>query len=132
MVTLKSRSKTAYGLLSEIRRLILAEPRRYNQYDWLKTNERGPLAPACGTVGCVGGWTVFLKRDKTNKTAAGILGISSDQGDELFAGDAARSRRDKATGDYSARSIRDHARRGAAHIARFQKKHAVQLRAKRV
>lgn len=129
----KSKAKTANGLLSEIRKLILAEPKRYDQFDWLSFEVRGLLAPACGTVGCVGGWTVFLKQGRRSNTpsAAGILGLSDSQADELFRGGAAGRRRGR-DGVETEQSIAAHARRGAAHIRRFQKKHATQLRAKLV
>lgn len=130
----RSKAKTAYGLLSEIRRLILEEPLRYNQtWYWSNTNIGG-LAPACGTVGCVAGWTCALKGhtpDHANYSAAYILGLSLGDAWELFAENAAGDTRDR-LGRATRASLRAHARRGAAHIARFQKKHAKQLKAKKV
>lgn len=134
-----SKAKTAYGLLSEIRKLILEEPKRYNQTDWLRTGKVTKMiyrdgAPACGTVGCVAGWVIALKANPKKvdmyelPTIAGrILGIKGDydyggQVRELFHSDAAGVREDIST----------HAERGAEHIAKFQKKYAKQLKAKKV
>lgn len=126
-----SRAKTAYGLLSEVRRLILEEPLRYNQEDWLsRIEEHANLFkfPSCGTIGCVAGWVATLKRGRdfdwmgSLKIASEILGVSEEQAFELFNGGAARGQK----------QTRQHAESGAAHIARFQKKYHAQLIAKHV
>jgi len=127
-----SKAKTAYGLLSEIRKIILEEPKRYDQWGLLSTGARakahyGTLTPSCGTVGCVAGWVVALKSPRSREIAtvrAGqVLGLDGMcQRSELFAGSKAGDRDD----------ITAHARRGAAHIAKFQKKYAKQLKAKKV
>lgn len=136
-----SRAKTAYGLLSEVRRLILAEPKRYSQGTWLQraastTPDLMPVGgfPSCGTVGCVAGWVATLKRPRRwfNPLVSGliarrVLGLSEDQADLLFDGDAAYQRNPDADSQTAA-----HARAGAAHIYSFQKKFATQLRAKRL
>jgi hypothetical protein len=139
----KSRAKTAYGLLSEIRRIILQDPRRYDQETTLRRIEARSLwyyddAPPCGTVGCVAGWTVALKpKDAVQavdppgwspvlRQAKAILGLTTGEAYVLFSGDAAGVR------DPSAAGRRRHARAGAAHIARFQKAHAKHLKATRV
>jgi hypothetical protein len=131
----KSTAKTAYGLLSEIRRLILAEPLRYNQGAWLTFRDAGRVydqAPACGTVGCVAGWVCALKADDPGAVeqrwrgvedfARRTLRLTERLSDELFNGDVAGV-------DYQTKG---HARRGARHIARFQKRYAAQLKATRV
>lgn len=126
-----SRAKTAYGLLSEIRRLILDEPKRYDQTDVLRTRPlygTGSYWPSCGTVGCVAGWATTLKgkpsRDgwKTLMRARHILGLDAQQADDLFDGGAAGHDPQKP----------GHARRGAYHIAAFQVAHAKQLKAKKL
>lgn len=127
-----SRAKTAYGLLSEIRKLILEEPRRYNQWDTLSTGRDtqhyyGPEAPPCGTVGCVAGWVVALKKPHSRSItgpATEILGLIGSQDVHLFGASQA--------GPRASDSLKSHAKRGAAHIAKFQKKYAAQLKAKRV
>lgn len=131
----KSNAKTAYGLLSEIRRIILAEPKRYDQTDTLRLrkNEISELTreedwPSCGTVGCVAGWTVALKRrtpvfGQILATASNILGLNEDQSEDLFSGIAA---------GHSGIGTARHARKGAAHIAKFQRRNVGQLKAKRV
>lgn len=134
----KSKAKTAYGLLSEIRKLILEEPKRYDQVSWLRTGRDvkavyGDGAPSCGTVGCVAGWVVALKGGKNDRVnvmggARRILGIDGSywngQVGELFRGGKVPAR--------DAVGVMRHAKLGAAHIARFQKKYATELKAKRV
>ena len=123
-----SKAKTAYELLGEIRKIILEEPKRYDQTDTLfHCDASDPLAPACGTIGCVAGWVVALKAPKTHRmhvleAAARILGIHKYDSWMLFDSDQARGKPQT----YS------HARSGAAHIARFMKKHEAQLKAKSV
>lgn len=128
-----SKARTAYGLLSEIQALILEEPKRYDQDNWIA--EPGevapPYAPKCGTVACVGGWVYTLKPPSDKSVdghihAATVLGITYEESWELFSFTAAGDRGE------TPRSFRAHAKRGAAHIARFQKKYAKQLKAKRV
>jgi hypothetical protein len=130
-----SKAKTAYGLLSEIRALILAEPKRYNQHDVLDYVEPDEAdAPACGTVGCVAGWTCVLKVRRLKAKwleaeisvldqAQEILGLSDGQAGLLFEGHIAGER---------CGEIEAHADRGAAFIAAFQKRFARQLKAKAV
>lgn len=130
----KSKAKTAYGLLSEIRKIILEEPKRYDQWGWLRRGKslRGdPFEPACGTVGCVGGWITVLK-DAKSDDAIQILGVGIEAAWELFDADAAGKRMCGDGFEYSEASICAHAKRGARHIERFQKKYAKQLKAKRV
>lgn len=132
----KSRARTAFGLLSEIQKIILAEPKRYDQTDVLSLKSDSGVGsddkyfPSCGTVGCVAGWVAVLKVPHAEKLGSGnmmlhaedILGISSEQADVLFCGDAA--------GDVSNRAA--HAKRGARHIEKFKNLHAAQLKAQRV
>lgn len=140
----KSKAKTAYGLLSEIRKLILEEPKRYYQGAWKvrPTDVPPELRPACGTVCCVAGWVDTLKSARpvidgfawdfemdmpaVSASAIRILGIGPTAAADLFHGNAAGTRAD------TGRSVANHAKRGAAHIARFQKKYAAHLKAKRV
>lgn len=130
----QSKAKTAYGLLSEVCGLIAEEPKRYDQglfvvrksdTDW--TNYVSDM-PKCGTVGCVAGWVATLKArkrftyDDVSLIAANVLGIDHVGADELFSPS-------KVSG-YG--QSRQHAANGVAHIRKFQKKHAAQLKAKRV
>ena len=135
-----SKAKTAYGLLSEIRKLILAEPNRYFQGAWRLTKDNlteDEKMPACGTIGCVAGWVDVLKSKRPLPANAAwergiefqrrgmeILGLSNSQAGRLFDGEAAGFR--------IRIGVVEHARRGAEHIARFQKRYAAQLKAKRV
>ena len=132
----KSKAKTAYGLLSEIRKLILEEPRRYDQEAWRYSTHNTAMAPACGTTACVAGWVVTLKStafegrdwEMISDEAARILGLDKARIDsfELFDSNAA------GYCGYDIRSRTRHAKRGAAHIEAFQKKYATQLKAKKV
>lgn len=132
----KSKAKTAYGLLSEIRALILAEPLRYDQRDTLTIIPRRelashPTAPACGTIGCVAGWVGALKHSRPQRLAEfynvlnfahRTLGLEDCQRSELF-------------GVFKAGADErgpEHAKAGATHIASFQKKYRAQLLAKKV
>lgn len=126
-----SRATNAYQLLEDVRQIILAEPKRYNQMtilrrgrglDWTPIEER----PACGTIGCVAGWVTVLNSPRSHNpitAAQRILGLDEDQLSQLVRGDAAGLRNGRLTA---------HAHRGAAHIAHFLKQHAKQLKAKRV
>lgn len=127
-----SKARTAYELLEEIRQIILEEPKRYDQRCILlcgsECKEAGRAMPACKTVGCVAGWIVALtRRDFVSVgnicgAAREILGLDADQTPQLFYYKAAGG---------AGQSI-GHARRGAAHIRRFMKAHAKQLKAKKV
>lgn len=137
----RSKAKTAWGLLADIRRVVLAEPKRYNQGTWGETqlSPDQPIfgempAPACGTRACVAGWVRVLTRGSvparqiglrfnyTSEKAAEILGLNYDQRAELFAGGAVPGNPGTA----------NHARKGAAHIRRFMRKYEKQLRAHRI
>lgn len=129
----KSKAKTAYGLLSEIREVILAEPKRYDQFDVLNIGEDAerayPDVPSCGTVGCVAGWTVALTFKNPEQllnvlsAAETKLGLDDEQADELFG--------EMAAGNTESQSL-EHALAGAKHIAAFQRRYRKQLLAKKV
>lgn len=137
----KSKAKTAYGLLSEVRRLILAEPKRYDQTTYVARvggagrsadlDAIGLKRPDCGTVGCVAGWVATLKAERafaselTGLVAANILGLDQEQRGELFRGNALGNIK-------ASKQTKRYAVAGAAHIAKFQEKHAKQLKAKAV
>lgn len=142
-----SRAKTAYGLLSEIKALILEEPKRYNQSTWRLVSSPEHM-PACGTVCCVGGWIDTLKfkrpipriRDggfvesPVFKRGRRVLGLTPSQAAELF--DAHAIAYVLGLPSYSihvpAQGTHAYAQAGAEHITRFQKKYAKQLKAKKV
>lgn len=135
----KSKAKTAYGLLSEVRKIILQEPKRYNQEIYIERvadgdlDETSPRVPACGTIGCVAGWVATLKRGgdfsytSTPAIAEQVLGISGIQRFELFSGGAVL-KMDRLVKPGTVK----YARLGAKHIARFMEKYATQLKAKKV
>lgn len=128
-------AENAYDLLEEIKQIIIDDPKRYNQGDWGKhyggeyVRDHKHL-PECGTIGCVAGWAVTLTKGKTwmitssGTYAQHILGLTDSQAQELFSA--------KAAGARDQESPEDHARRGAAHIARFQRRYKKQLKAKKL
>lgn len=132
-----SKAKTAYGLLSDICRIITEEPKRYDQSFWIYRpyGDNGASSypdkgfPSCGTVACVAGWVATLKAPTrqfhaadTKGIAADVLGIDSMSASRLFDG--------AAIGFYPQTDT--HAAAGVAHIRRFQKKYRAQLLAKKV
>lgn len=124
----KSRAKTAYVLLSEVRALALEEPKRMRMSCWggvVGNAETLPEShrPACGTVGCIGGWVNVLSPKSRRNGASSILGLNSDQTDELFYGDLCTD---------DDQGTMKHARRVGALIRKFQKKYRAQLLAKKV
>lgn len=119
-----SDATNAYDLLTDIRRLIREEPKRYDQHTWIEHPLKG--GPSCGTVGCVAGWVWTLKRPEYTESiadaAAKILGLEWSQAAELFNGGAV-------TGEAQTWW---HGVQGRRHIWRFQRKYATQLKAKSI
>jgi hypothetical protein len=135
----KTRAKTAYELLGEIRRVILAVPARYAQSEVLYRLKPGtPIhvpdgyasalirVPACGTVGCRAGWAVELTRVRTQggvmDTAQRLLGLTRAQAAPFFRGSAVAGRP----------GTRAHAQAGARGITAFMRAHRAQLQATRL
>ena len=127
-----SKAKTAYGLLSEIATLALAEPKRMRMAVFLDTRAAvhwGDHAPACGTVGCIAGWTCVLTGNNRGvwpvmERAMDVLGLSYKEGAALFLIPRLCNEEKQGTAV--------HARHVVAHIRRFQKRYATQLKAKKV
>lgn len=136
-----SDAKTAYGLLTDVIRAILEEPKRIWMENWLLDGDsaqtfcaaRGKKAPACGTIGCISGWITTLKPARK---------VWSGCGEDIIA---------PATGDYDRRKIRlaasdmffdtsvpahygtmKYARIVAGRIRKFQKEWAKDLKAVKV
>lgn len=144
----KSRARTAYGLLSEIRALILAEPKRYFQGRFIaRQNGKGDADtkapngfPACGTVGCVAGWVATLTRGErfsygdTEAIACDVLGLDRFTGQtrELFSASALDWDASGNIRRVLSPQTKRYAMFGAAHIRKFQKKYRAQLLAKKV
>lgn len=132
-----SKAKTAYGLLGEVAKIIVAQPERYDHHDWFpilkgqsRTWQPYTQVPACGTVGCVAGWIVALKHPSYNDNgpkhvsdlAANILGMdvyTADRG--LFLANVSGK----------PQTFR-HAKAGAKAIETFRQKYATQLKATKV
>lgn len=128
-----SKARTAYGLLNDVIKLVVAEPKRMHMGEWLATSvgvETGfddppPLGfPSCGTVGCIGGWTEVLAVDYDGYSAGDTLGLSAEQEKELFMDNDLMSADNPQT--------LGHATAVVAHIRKFQKKYRAQLLAKKV
>ena len=82
-----SNAKTAYGLLNDVKAVILEEPKRVYMGDWaiegksdveyfcsthMQTREgRTVNGPACNTIGCISGWVTFLKPEKRVHASCG-------------------------------------------------------------
>lgn len=56
----RSRAKTAWGLCSNVIKVIQAEPKRANMRRYVHDQPPEQGGPACGTVGCFGGWISLL------------------------------------------------------------------------
>ena len=86
------------------------------------------LMPACGMVGCIGGWTeAVCGVDPSFDThmggkAAGLLGLDQEQTDDLMYPDDLMDRLDEGTPEYAEEVVR--------HIMAFAARHEAQLRAK--
>lgn len=144
----KSRAKTADGLLASIQKLILEEPKRYNQNSWVWLLEEGfdpeyvRRGPACGTIGCVAGWVSVLTlprsaikhleelSDGISNHAQRLLGLDDDQADELFSGrPISFLRKDDPMMLTAKPGTKAYARLGWKHIQAFRDKYRTQLRA---
>lgn len=149
----QSVATNAYDLLSEIVNLILDEPLRYNQSNWLLTGiqlkDAGYQPPMCNTIGCVAGWATSLKNqvpanyDRYSTThqfrleanATRLLGLTGDQATELFGGSAVAEMYESIhgpNGNVPKSQTIEYALLGALHIRAFQAQHADQLRQKAV
>jgi len=141
-----TKAHNAYDLLKEVRTLILEEPRRYNQNEWMSNiadipdgyTHKGVILsretrPACNTVGCRAGWVNELAHPnprsystyETGDEAAKILGITTKQAEHLFA-PFDDDDRDSAWGTV------ENAKKGARGITVFMAHHKKQLQAKRI
>lgn len=122
-----SKAKTAFRLLTEVIDLVADEPKRMDMGEWHSTagSDVAPRRgfPKCGTVGCIGGWCETLK---PGHDVSDLLDLSADQLDELCYHKSLIEHAE------SFGQTRVHANRVIAHIRRFQKKYAAQLKAKRV
>lgn len=50
-------------LLRKVQAAILEEPKRLDMGDWVFLDSKSAMAPACGTVGCIAGWSVLLNHE---------------------------------------------------------------------
>lgn len=100
----KNLSAKAISLLRKVAKHILAEPKRYDQHNWIlkgssilsksAVHNYEDDIPRCGTVGCLAGWICVLTGSKTRtkhqEVAAAALGMPYKEGiaehitDKLF------------------------------------------------
>lgn len=121
-----SKAKNAYDLLTDIGKLALEEPKRMRMGIWLVRGDdlwlfRDVVIPACGTIGCIGGWTYVLR---PGPAVEDTLGLTRAMEHQLFYNLALCNDIDQGTLAHSERVV--------AHIKRFQKKYAKRLKAKAV
>jgi hypothetical protein len=73
-----SKAKTAYGLLQDVKRAMLAEPKRVTMTCFVGKQAPEENGPACGTVGCFAGWVNLLSGNFTpcadDDNAKNVLG----------------------------------------------------------
>lgn len=131
----KSKAKTAYGLLREVQKLALEEPKRMKMSitlaqkgteTWFDVPEYPVEYPACQTVGCIAGWVTVLKptgKPGVIDDAQAVLGLTDGQMEKLFMPPALC----RQPGQTPA-----HARAVSRHIDRFIAKHGSQLKRKKV
>lgn len=121
----RTTATNAYDLLSEIAALALEEPKRMDMEHWRlladDDYDSHHAFPACGMVGCIGGWTEALTG---YADAATVLGLNAVQEHDLFY-------HETLVVDANRRAqTPEHADAVVTHIREFQKQHAKQLKAK--
>lgn len=116
------KSKNPVVILKHVIKAIQAEPKRYDQGTFIDIahehsgRHRGYF-PSCGTVCCVAGWVNVIAGnnwkdyDAQSSVAAKTLGLTWDETDDLFSGDA--------VGWRSMLGPKKHAAEGIKHIRRF-------------
>lgn len=136
----RSDAENAYELLQDVENVILAEPRRIHMNYWQLKADNPVRAfssnrqllrrdfPACGMVGCVGGWTEAIGRRGPNdrRQAQELLGLSLYQTTGLFY--KTELLHDAETHGQT----RAHARRVVKHIRAFRAANKQQLLATKV
>lgn len=142
----KSRAKTAFGLLRDVRRVIQEEPKRLDmalvairgkaidEHNRTPTFYRNHLTkPECGSVGCIAGWALMLEgkvgknanlRNGGLTKAANLLGINDNQADKLFQPSNLVRATNHQTNAHATATIK--------HLDRFIKEHETQLRSKKL
>ena len=113
-------SMSAYVFLSEfLVGIIRDEPKRMRMAHWrlyLTDNPEAPnIFPACGTVGCIGGWTDIATGDRD----AECLCLSDEQRQQLFYDEALCNAENQGTPE--------HAEAVIAHLLSFCERYRTQL-----
>lgn len=129
----RSRAKTAWGLLQDVKRAILAEPKRVNMGVFIEDKLPEDGGPACGKVGCFAGWVSILAGAPDrywSTTARNLLGPADyntvGPGADVF--NAGTGDRCETTRSGTAA----HARAVVARINKFMRVNAKLLKARRL
>lgn len=69
----RSKAKTAWGLLEDVKKAIRAEPKRADMTTFGARRPPTDGGPACGTVGCVAGWIALLGRTDAVVTSVATM-----------------------------------------------------------
>lgn len=128
-----SKAKRALGLLREVQRLILEDPKRVDMRIILSKKPTYLPSeqeyPPCGAVGCIAGWVTVLKGlsegDNLMGDAGTLLGLTAQQQKTLFVPLGLID------GDQAVQTLA-YARRVSQHIDRFIKRNVKTLRYKKV
>ena len=134
------RTKTAYGLLGQVARHILAEPLRYYQNCFLETrvdeieDVMHGRVPVCGTMACIAGWMVLLNdgpkrmpRFVADRTDAQIISRRAVELLGMYPGDLFDE--DTVCG---ISGTPEYAKEGAERIYAFMEEHKEHLKAHRL
>ena len=133
--TLARKTISGYALLGRIRRLILEEPRRYNQRSTLAVVMEGhpyppDIIPPCGTIGCVGGWIVALTRPSQISSHTDVVALTQEILQlDIYSTHVLTDFHAAGWRGFTMEEIVPHAERGAEHIAQFMKDHKAHLQA---
>jgi hypothetical protein len=131
----RSKAKNAYDLLSDVCDVVLAEPKRLQMVTWLEfaASARKWLEPdeipVCGTVACVAGWAVILKRGRRRVEECPDCDIPTVAG-ELLGLDPALKETLFGTMPLAEGGSTAHVEQEVAFVRAFQAKHEAQLKAK--
>jgi hypothetical protein len=132
------KAKTAYGLLSNIIRIIEKDARHMRMGQWIMDPDNLLEAerPECGTVGCIGGWIDTITERRNYRNAQKTLGFlrmsplteSGDYSPEYLEED--RAIEGLMFGELcsaSGQGTKKHARAVIKVIRKFQKTHKARL-----
>lgn len=132
----RSRAKTAWGLVQDVKRAMREEPLRVDMRTYARKKSPSKGGPACGTVGCFRGWLSILGGENPDPfVAQGFWTLLPENVDLSFGPDNKFHVFNAGSGD-SCESTRPgtraHARAVIQRINRFAKKNEAKLKAHRL